>query len=34
VLRGAPRPLLGEDLRWVPRSAIPALGFPAADEEL
>jgi 8-oxo-dGTP diphosphatase len=33
-LAGAPRPLLGQEMRWVPRSDLKSLGFPAADEEL
>ena len=34
VLTGEPRPLLGQDMRWVPRAELPSLGFPPADEEL
>ena len=33
-LLGAPRPLLGQEMRWVPRRELAELGFPAADEEL
>ena len=33
-LRGTPRPLLGQEMRWVPRSGLATLGFPPADEEL
>lgn len=33
-LVGAPRPLQGQEMRWVPRSELAGLGFPAADEEL
>jgi mutator protein MutT len=33
-LRGTPRPLLGQDMRWVPRAELAALGFPPADEAL
>jgi 8-oxo-dGTP diphosphatase len=33
-LRGSPRPLLGQDMRWVPRADLATLGFPPADEEL
>ena len=33
-LRGTPRPLLGQAMRWVPRAELPGLGFPPADEEL
>jgi 8-oxo-dGTP diphosphatase len=34
VLKGAPRPLLGQDMRWVLRTELSTLGFPPADEEL
>ena len=34
TLRGAPRPLLGQDLRWVTREQLARLAFPPADEEL
>jgi 8-oxo-dGTP diphosphatase len=34
VLRGEPRPLLGQEMRWVPRSELASLGFPPADAEL
>jgi mutator protein MutT len=30
----APRPQLGQEMRWVPRQELASLGFPAADEEL
>lgn len=33
-LRGDPRPLLGQEMRWVPRAELPSLGFPPADTEL
>jgi mutator protein MutT len=33
-LRGEPRPLLGQQMRWVPRDELPSLGFPPADTEL
>lgn len=33
-LRGAPRPLLGQDMRWVPLGELLSLGFPPADTEL
>jgi 8-oxo-dGTP diphosphatase len=33
-LTGTPRPLLGQQMRWVPRAELPSLGFPPADEEL
>jgi mutator protein MutT len=34
VLRGEPRPLLGQEMRWVRRSELASLGFPPADEGL
>ena len=34
ALKGPPRPLLGQDMRWVPREELSTLGFPPADEEL
>lgn len=34
VLRHRPRPLLGQEMRWVKRPELAALGFPPADEEL
>ncbi len=33
-LIGTPRPMLGQEMRWVPRAELPSLGFPPADEEL
>lgn len=33
-VRGTPRPLLGQQMRWVPRAELPTLGFPPADAEL
>ena len=33
-LRGTPHPLLGQQMRWVPRAELRTLGFPPADEEL
>jgi mutator protein MutT len=33
-LVGTPRPLLGQEMRWVDRDELAALGFPAADAEL
>ena len=33
-LKGEPRPLLGQEMRWVPRDELAALGFPPADTEL
>ena len=34
TLRQTPLPLLGQEMRWVKRSELAALGFPPADEEL
>jgi len=34
TLVGTPRPLLGQEMRWVPRDELAALGFPPADEAL
>jgi 8-oxo-dGTP diphosphatase len=34
TLAGTPRPLLGQEMRWVARSELTTLGFPPADEEL
>ena len=34
ALAGTPRPLLGQDLRWVSRSDLGTLQFPPADAEL
>ena len=33
-LAGTPRPMLGQEMRWVPRGELATLGFPPADEEL
>ena len=33
-LKGEPRPLLGQEMRWVPRLELASLGFPPADAEL
>jgi len=33
-LIGPPRPLLGQEMRWVAREELPSLGFPPADDEL
>jgi mutator protein MutT len=33
-LNGAPRPLLGQQMRWVPREELDALDFPPADAEV
>ena len=34
TLIGQARPLLGQEMQWVPRADLSALGFPPADEEL
>ena len=34
ALVGTPRPLLGQEMRWVPRDELASLGFPPADEAL
>ena len=33
-LKGAPRPLLGQEMRWVARNELAALPFPPSDAEL
>ena len=33
-LRGTPRPLLGQQMQWLPRAELRALDFPPADAEL
>ena len=33
-LTGAPRPLLGQEMRWVRRGELSSLQFPPADAEL
>lgn len=33
-LIGEPRPMLGQEMRWVDRETLRTLGFPPADEEL
>jgi mutator protein MutT len=33
-LKGEPRPLLGQQMRWVPRGELALLPFPPADAEL
>ena len=33
-LLGTPAPLIGQEMRWVPRRELASLGFPPADEEL
>jgi 8-oxo-dGTP diphosphatase len=34
TLHGSPRPLLGQEMRWVPRTELRSLDFPPADAEL
>jgi 8-oxo-dGTP diphosphatase len=34
TLKGEARPLLGQEMRWVPRAELATLGFPPADEAL
>jgi len=34
ALLGTPRPQLGQQMRWVPRTELASLGFPPADEQL
>jgi 8-oxo-dGTP diphosphatase len=34
TLLGAPRPLLGQEMRWVARGELSSLGFPPADAAL
>jgi 8-oxo-dGTP diphosphatase len=34
TLTGSPRPLLGQEMRWVPRGELASLGFPPADQDL
>lgn len=34
ALKGEPRPLMGQEMRWVPRGELGQLGFPPADAEL
>jgi mutator protein MutT len=33
-LLGDPRPMLGQEMRWVPRGELASLGFPPADAQL
>jgi 8-oxo-dGTP diphosphatase len=33
-LTGAPRPMLGQEMRWVPRAELARLQFPPADRQL
>jgi len=34
TLTAPPRPVLGQEMRWVPRAELSGLGFPEADAEL
>jgi 8-oxo-dGTP diphosphatase len=34
TLEAEPRPLLGQEIRWVSRAELPTLAFPPADAEL
>lgn len=34
LLRGVPTPLLGQQMRWVPRAELSSLPFPEADRDL
>ena len=34
TLRGTPRPMLGQQMRWVRRGELQALDFPPADADL
>ena len=33
-LAGEPRPMLGQEMRWVPQAELRSLQFPPADDEL
>ena len=33
-LEGEPRPMLGQEMRWVPQAELRSLQFPPADDEL
>ena len=33
-IEGEPRPLIGQEIRWVPRDELTTLAFPPADDEL
>jgi 8-oxo-dGTP diphosphatase len=33
-LLGLPRPMLGQQMEWVPRTQLSSLSFPPADDEL
>lgn len=34
ALKGTPQPMLGQEMKWVPRAQLKTLGFPPADAEL
>jgi 8-oxo-dGTP diphosphatase len=34
ALRGTPRPMLGQQMKWVARTELASLGLPPADDEL
>lgn len=34
VLEGEPRPMLGQEMRWVPQAELRTLQFPPADDAL
>jgi mutator protein MutT len=34
TLTGEPRPVMGQQMRWVPRAELASLDFPSADAEL
>lgn len=33
-LRGIPKPMVGQEMRWVPKSELSSLPFPEADRDL
>ena len=33
-LLGTPKPMLGQEMEWIPRSRLSSLPFPPADDEL
>ncbi len=33
-LVGTPRPMLGQDMEWVPRDDLPSMSLPPADKDL
>jgi hypothetical protein len=34
MLVTTPRPVLGQEMQWVPRAALPGFALPPADDEL